>query len=246
MFNTSKYSKWYYTLIEKARKRVFAGKPAGYHYHHIIPRSLGGSDHHSNICLLTYREHMVAHMLLVKMTSGKQQAKMGHALRRFSGKNKCSRSFAVAARLISLALSGENNPMYGKSLTVEHRMKISGKNHGMYGTNLTAVWTEKYGEEATEILESQRRQRISAKVSGEKNGQYGREKSAAEKQHQADAITGRIGLLDENGKQRRLHVLEAVKKFDEGWEVATPYKYRKQKLLKVLVENGSARAKGFF
>lgn len=35
--------------------------------HHIIPRSMGGSDDNSNLVLLTAREHYVAHRLLAKI-----------------------------------------------------------------------------------------------------------------------------------------------------------------------------------
>lgn len=243
MFNDSKYSKWYFTLVSRARVRVFTGKPKGYHRHHITPRCLGGGDEPENICLLTYREHMVAHMLLVKMTTGKNQAKMGHALRRFSGKNKCSRSFAVAARLISEALSGENNPMHGKKMTPEHKAKITGEKHGMYGKNLTIIWTEKYGPEGAAVLAAQRRARISAKVAREKNGQFGKKKTQLQKNHQSKQIDGRIGLLGEDGKQRRLQVEEAVKMFDAGWEIATRDKYRARKLLDVLVANGTEKTR---
>jgi hypothetical protein len=35
--------------------------------HHIIPKSIGGDNKHSNIVLLSPREHFIAHLLLVKM-----------------------------------------------------------------------------------------------------------------------------------------------------------------------------------
>jgi len=39
--------------------------------HHIIPRSLNGSDDSGNILDLTAREHFIAHMILWKCFSGK-------------------------------------------------------------------------------------------------------------------------------------------------------------------------------
>jgi hypothetical protein len=42
--------------------------PAGYvERHHIIPRSLGGSDKECNIVALTAREHFICHLLLTKI-----------------------------------------------------------------------------------------------------------------------------------------------------------------------------------
>jgi hypothetical protein len=55
-------------LIDKAKCRLC---PDGYvEKHHILPRSLGGSDDSSNLVTLTSREHFVAHMLLAKIHGG--------------------------------------------------------------------------------------------------------------------------------------------------------------------------------
>ena len=35
-----------------------------YELHHIVPRSLGGDDDPRNLCLLTVKEHFLAHLLL--------------------------------------------------------------------------------------------------------------------------------------------------------------------------------------
>jgi hypothetical protein len=42
-------------------------RQVGYELHHIFPSSLGGSAEKSNLVLLTYREHYVAHWLLTKI-----------------------------------------------------------------------------------------------------------------------------------------------------------------------------------
>ena len=58
------YTKIYNLIIEK-RKVVI---PTGYvEEHHIIPRSLGGSDDKSNLVKLTAKEHFICHLLLTKM-----------------------------------------------------------------------------------------------------------------------------------------------------------------------------------
>lgn len=58
------YNKIYSAIIEK---RKF-NKPEGYsEKHHIIPRSLGGSDNTDNIVSLTAREHFICHYILTKM-----------------------------------------------------------------------------------------------------------------------------------------------------------------------------------
>ena len=51
--------------------------------HHIIPRSMGGSDEPSNLTVLTGREHFLAHMLLCEMFP--QNRKLALALSFFKG-----------------------------------------------------------------------------------------------------------------------------------------------------------------
>ena len=81
MFLNNKYTKIYYKIIENAHKRlaltnVYTEK------HHIIPKSLGGSNDISNIAELTAREHFICHRLLVKMTTNDNKRKMAWAIRR--------------------------------------------------------------------------------------------------------------------------------------------------------------------
>ena len=58
------YQKIYNDLVEK-RKTTLLEKP--YDGHHIIPRCLGGDNSPENIVRLTCREHIIAHMLLLKI-----------------------------------------------------------------------------------------------------------------------------------------------------------------------------------
>lgn len=60
------YHKTYITLIEKGKNRELV-KEKGYEIHHIIPKSVGGSNNQSNLVKLTYREHFIAHVLLTKL-----------------------------------------------------------------------------------------------------------------------------------------------------------------------------------
>lgn len=75
-FNESKYTRWYYAIIEKRR---VINTEENSEVHHIIPRSLGGTDDPSNLVRLTYHDHAWCHWLLTKMTSGSDLAKMRYA-----------------------------------------------------------------------------------------------------------------------------------------------------------------------
>ena len=54
------------------------------HKHHIIPKSLGGSDDACNLVSLTAREHFVCHLLLTKMLTDGNRHKMVYALHMLS------------------------------------------------------------------------------------------------------------------------------------------------------------------
>jgi len=89
MFLDNKYTKIYHQLIEKALER----EPDNLYYekHHILPKSLGGSDDSNNLVSLLPREHYVAHHLLTKMVEGDDKCKMTFALHTFFHFNKYRR-----------------------------------------------------------------------------------------------------------------------------------------------------------
>lgn len=78
MFLENKYTKWYYNIIESAKKSI---RNDG-EFHHIVPRSLGGDDSPNNLIRLSLREHYVCHLLLTKMLIGEAKHKMLYALHR--------------------------------------------------------------------------------------------------------------------------------------------------------------------
>ena len=83
----NRYTKMYEELIETCKNRKPL-KTEFYEIHHIVPRSLGGTDDPSNLVKLTPREHFHAHLLLAKISVGAGQIKMIHALQMMSGINK--------------------------------------------------------------------------------------------------------------------------------------------------------------
>lgn len=118
LFINNKYTKWYYQIVESAKNSNYSCYTEK---HHIIPRSLGGTNELSNIVSLTARQHFICHMLLTKMVIKKNhKQKMCHALWAMTTlekpncqnryKNK-ARNYEYARRLYSEHMS-KNNPMY--------------------------------------------------------------------------------------------------------------------------------------
>lgn len=97
MFNDSKYTRWYFSIISRAILRK-----AGDENHHIIPRSMGGLNEAKNIVALTLREHFVVHLLLTRMPiSSEHRWKMHYALSCFMTRGKgaiSSRRFEICKR----------------------------------------------------------------------------------------------------------------------------------------------------
>ena len=79
-FLPNKYTKWYNQIIYHRT----ANRAGGYtERHHIIPKSMGGTNHSDNLVALTAREHFVCHWLLTKMTIGQDRTKMLRAFNAF-------------------------------------------------------------------------------------------------------------------------------------------------------------------
>ncbi len=79
IFIPNRYTRIYYSIIERAQTRLLP-KSVYTESHHIVPKSLGGSDNFDNLVRLTYKEHRICHKLLVKMTEGVYKGKMAYAL----------------------------------------------------------------------------------------------------------------------------------------------------------------------
>lgn len=87
VFLDNKYTTIYFRLIEKRHVEPLSKKDVYCETHHIMPRSLGGSDEKQNLVNLTPREHFVAHRLLTKMTVGLANRSMWWALHRICFSN---------------------------------------------------------------------------------------------------------------------------------------------------------------
>jgi len=82
----NKYTRCYYNIVERAKARDL---PDYVETHHIIPKSLGGSNSNDNLVKLTAREHFICHWLLTKMLSdGKDRWRMMYAFYSFTRMSK--------------------------------------------------------------------------------------------------------------------------------------------------------------
>jgi hypothetical protein len=122
----AEYKRTYDRLMERARGRV---KEKGVHEnHHIIPRSMGGSNEKSNIVALTYKEHFLAHWLLTKFTTGKARRAMFRALSKMirAGRNNKNRLMSGWQYTIARRANSEAMVLWHKTPEGQEAAKKSG------------------------------------------------------------------------------------------------------------------------
>jgi len=129
------YEFHYDELINKYGQKE---KPTGYsERHHILPKSMGGTDEDDNLVYLSLREHVLAHHLLWRMHRNPSMAFAFTMMSRRAGK---------APEEIRKAQSLINK---GRKLSNEHKEKISQFHKGLkkpegFGEKLSATLNEKH------------------------------------------------------------------------------------------------------
>jgi hypothetical protein len=134
MFLENKYTLWYYNIINKARSITRA--PGCYvERHHIVPKSLGGLNNKSNLVYLSAKEHFICHLLLVKMTEGKERRSMWYAAYRMCHKDNeyipGARVYQMLKQRMVQANKERPGPNLGKIMSDEQKKKISNSTKGI-------------------------------------------------------------------------------------------------------------------
>jgi hypothetical protein len=126
------YERIYRELMSARKSCEEALRASGEYYndHHIVPRSLGGTDARDNLVSLTVEDHIHAHLLLAKIHGGRMWGAVVALLGKY-GKSgyipgKLERkAAALAYQQWGESLRGPNNPFYGKTHSEEFRLKQS-------------------------------------------------------------------------------------------------------------------------
>lgn len=172
------YQKEYELLISSAHKRNL---DVGYYEkHHILPRSMGGTDEASNIVHLTPKEHLIAHYLLWKIY---EDIKLLRAFVLMSGqKNKTLTDEELETISDDYAKAKEEYSKHRSAIMKE----MTGNNH-IWGSKIrprvaTDEWRQKASERVSGIrnpmygvLQSPERRNVHGlNLMGDKNPMYGR------------------------------------------------------------------------
>ena len=121
MYLQNKYTNWYFSIISNAQSRTISGYTEK---HHIIPKSLGGSDKKDNLVRLTAREHFICHWLLTKMTIGENQKKMAYACKRMMTANSKQKRYKITGHIYELLKTQMNSMLKDRVFTNEWKNKL--------------------------------------------------------------------------------------------------------------------------
>ena len=215
----NKYNKWYNNITSLAQTRTTTEYTET---HHIVPRSLGGTDDKSNLTKLTAREHFICHWLLVKIYPvGDEHWKMLNAFRMMRAENPVQQRYKakITGRvyanlkeeysiLQSEKVSGKNNPMHGdkfyRSEDGKRRQSqaISGEKNGSKQIDARAkISISKLGKIRAPFSEEWKA-KLSKSGLGENNSRYGAAVSEETRKKIGDKIRGRKQTDEEKEKRR--------------------------------------------
>jgi hypothetical protein len=203
----NKYLNWYDSIIANGKTQ----REHGYECHHILPKSLGGTDIKSNLVYITAREHFICHWLLTKIyPTGEEHWKMLNALRMMRAENKnqqryqtkiTSRVYAKLkeeySQMQSERYNGENNPMYGdKFYRSEEGFKkqkeaVTGDKNGSKQIDARRKISESKLGKKRDSFSEEWKQNIAKAVTGDNNGMFGKKHSEETKIKQREKAIGR-------------------------------------------------------
>lgn len=128
LFNNDNFKKIKYN--QRYKVRVFLSEYIGYtECHHVVPRSMGGSDEAVNLVYLSATNHIHAHILLGKIYGGKQWAAIqyimgNHKKYKHIPTKSMIKNAAMAKVKYTQSIQGTNNPMFGKKASKETIVKL--------------------------------------------------------------------------------------------------------------------------
>ena len=150
MDNKLDNNQWWFikTYNELVSSRKYRGldktKLEGYYeVHHILPRSLGGTDDIENLVLFTSREHIIAHLLLTRVYPDNLKVMRASIMMTLKDGKRFSPRIIASLResysLMQLKRNKELREKYGYVLSKETRDKMSKSRTGHFTSEETKI-----------------------------------------------------------------------------------------------------------
>lgn len=158
----NKYKKLYYQIIENRKNNPLPNTKYT-EKHHIIPKSLGGSNDPDNLVKLSAREHYLCHYLLTKFTIGNNKRKMIYGFNAFIMKGNGDQherrinsvlyeKMRKELRKVLQERKGEKSPGYGRKDPPETNRKRSESLKQFYETDPGKQNRAKKAEQMSETM----------------------------------------------------------------------------------------------
>ena len=171
------YQSIYNSLVKKAQNRM---NIEGYtEKHHIIPRTLGGSDDASNIVVFTGREHFIAHLLLAKIHGGSMwhAAHMMSNMKRYTNR-KYEKVREEHAKQVSLQHSGKVVSKETRKKISENKERSAKISQSLKGRPKSEEHKEAYKKSRLAsggwVVSEEQKRKVSEKLSGQGNPMWGK------------------------------------------------------------------------
>jgi hypothetical protein len=174
----------YHKFIDRLRNQVVDGYCEK---HHILPRSLGGSDDPSNIICLTVRQHYIAHWMLWKAYGGAMAVAFDYmsGIKRYGSR--------LPSRTVEALKADVSKRISERPVSEETRKKQS---QAKLGKKLTPEHIEKVRQTRIGVkLSDQWKANVSAAKRGRGNGRLGCAMSEQTKQRIGDAQRGALNHM---------------------------------------------------
>ena len=211
------YQKIYDQIIERAKTRKLEGYKEK---HHIIPRCIGGGNEKSNSVELTAREHFLCHWLLHEI---------------YPDNSKLFYAFSMMCNVVpneKIVRHKPSSKIYEYLKKKRSYFLIGNKNH--LGKNHTEETKNKIRQNSLKLKHTEESKiKIGYSISGEKNGNYGREFS--------DEHKNKIGIASRNRSKESNKKISDSKKGNKIWLGKKHSEETKRKISETLKEKNKKK-----
>jgi hypothetical protein len=195
------YTKIYNSIIEKRKTHPLFGVYT--ETHHIIPKSIGGSDNPENLVNLSAREHFICHRLLIEIHKNHKQNyyKMVKAFfmmlvtnekqERFVTSRKYKQLREKFSKIQSESQSGSLNSNFGKMWCVD---KNGNNRRPFYLNEIPEGWQSSY-----EFKKKQREEKRSIEISDRRNKEISEKQTYHRTLHKIYLVSGYEGVVKQTG-----------------------------------------------
>jgi hypothetical protein len=145
------YAKIYNQIINRALdSNRLKNTDIYFESHHIIPKSLGGTNDSNNLVLLTAREHFIAHKLLCEIYPGNNKLKYGLWAMMNLNNNNQQRTYKISSREYDM-IRAEYSKLMSLPKSEKHKQNISN------------AWTIERRQQASKLLSEKNKLRVKDK-----------------------------------------------------------------------------------